>query len=105
MKKQTENSKNKDKKKDYNSDITEEDLQAIGDEGLRADSKGDRYLMKREKNIDFEGKDLDIPNRDKRAANRSRKLTDEENTLFGQGGERNENLEAPEASLKKKEQA
>ncbi|SFB83468.1 hypothetical protein SAMN04489722_10154 [Algibacter lectus] len=80
----------------YNSNITEDDISALGKKGLRADSEDDRLLLDREESIDFQGKDLDIPGRSKSGINTTQIITDEENTLFGQGGEDKKNLEAPE---------
>lgn len=92
--KTSENKKTADKT--YNSNITEDDISAIGEKGLRADSEDDRLLIDREESVDFQGKDLDIPGRSRSGINTTQIITDEENTLFGQGGEDNENLEAPE---------
>jgi len=86
----------KNKETTYNSEITEEDIQDIGKKGLRADSEDDRLLLDRNENIDFQGKDLDVPGRKKTKKHSKKSIIDEENTLFGQGGENNENLEAPE---------
>lgn len=49
----------------YNSDITKEDLNTLGDKkgNLRNDAGDDRLLKDREKNVDFTGKELDVPNR------------------------------------------
>ncbi|MCL5246274.1 hypothetical protein M4I21_10675 [Cellulophaga sp. 20_2_10] len=88
--------KNKNTKATYNSDITEDDISALGEKGLRADSEDDRLLLDRKESIDFQGKDLDVPGRHQSNLNTKKSITDEENTLFAQGGEDNENLEAPE---------
>lgn len=83
-------------KKTYQSEITKEDINAIGKKGLRADSEDDRLLLDREDPIDFKGKDLDVPTGEKSNLTSTQGLTDEENKLFSQGGARKENLEAPE---------
>ncbi|MDN3667390.1 hypothetical protein ACFFU1_10685 [Algibacter miyuki] len=92
--KTSENIKNTDST--YNSNITEDDISALRKKGLRADSEDDRLLLDREESVDFEGKDLDIPKSLEPYLKSKKQLTDEENTLFGQGGETKENLEAPE---------
>ncbi|GAA4232625.1 hypothetical protein GCM10022291_07810 [Postechiella marina] len=94
--------KENNKKQDYKSDITKDDLQAIGKKGLRADSEADRLLLNRKEKVDFTGKDLDLPGITHKTKNISKIIADEENTLYGQGGESKENLEAPErANLNK----
>lgn len=82
-------------KKKYNSDITKDDLQALGDKSknLRTDGGDDRMLNERKKDIDFEGKDLDIPGRNLPENKTSKTLKDEENQLYSQGGSGNEDLE------------
>lgn len=84
------------KNESYNSDITEDDIQAIGKKGLRADSEDDRMLLEREEDIDFKGEDLDVPGRKNTEPTSKEGLKDEENSLYGQGGENKDNLEAPE---------
>lgn len=83
------------KEQDYKSDITKDDLQAIGKKDLRADSEADRLLLDRKEKVDFIGKDLDLPRKTNKDKNISKDIVDEENTLYGQGGESKENLEAP----------
>lgn len=82
--------------KKYNANITKDDLKALGKEGLRMDTGDDRLLEKRKDAIDFAGKNLDIIGRNDTAPSANKKLKDEENSLYGQGGERNENLEHTE---------
>ena len=62
---------------------------------LKVDPKK-RILFDPKESIDFQGKDLDVPGRHQSNLNTKKSITDEENTLFAQGGEDNENLEAPE---------
>lgn len=88
--------KNNNTETTYNSDITKDDIDALGKKGLRADSEDDRLLLDRDQAVDFQGKDLDIPGRNKTSSAIKKGITDEENTLFGQGGESKDNLEAPE---------
>jgi hypothetical protein len=80
----------------YNAEITKEDMKALGKKGFRTDSGDDRLLQSREERIDFAGKDLDVPRGNNVNLTSSSGINDEENTLYGQGGERKENLEAPE---------
>ncbi len=79
-------------KKQYNPDVTEEDIEALGKKGLSMDAADDQVLKDRKKPVDFTGNDLDIPGREGTAATKNQ-LKDEENTLYGQGGERKEHLE------------
>ncbi|SDD96311.1 hypothetical protein SAMN05421636_102449 [Pricia antarctica] len=80
----------------YNSEVTKEDIDALGKKGLSMDGGDDRLLEKRKKDIDFSGKDLDIAGRDATNNTNTKNLKDEENTLYGQGTESKEGLEAPE---------
>ncbi|QLG44951.1 hypothetical protein [Costertonia aggregata] len=80
----------------YDPEINEQDLQALGKKGLSINQKDDRLLQKRDKKIDFSGKDLDVPGRNTINLTSSQGVKDEENKLYAQGSERNENLEAPE---------
>ena len=83
------------KNKTYNSDITKEDKQALRprNENVRSDGGDDRILENREKNVDFAGKDLDVPGRKFPKVKLNPPLKDEENQLYSQGGDGNENLE------------
>jgi hypothetical protein len=92
MTKKDKSDTNSDQKRTYNSDVTNEDLKALGKKGLSMDTHDDKVLKERKKPIDFAGNDLDIPGREKTSHNKN-KLKDEENTLYGQGGDRKEHLE------------
>ncbi len=83
-------------KEAYNPEVTEKDIDALGTKGLSMDAGDDRLLEKRRGKLDFTGKDLDIPGRDTVNNAHTKKLKDEENTLYGQGAESKEGLEAPE---------
>jgi len=88
--------KNKVKDKiDYNPDITKENLNALGKkkEHLRTDGGQDTYLKNREKPVDFEGKDLDIPGRADAKFKSQDNLSDEENRHHSLGSSENSNLE------------
>ena len=88
------------KKEQYNSEITKEDLNALGDKAgnLRHSGDSDEILKDRKRNVDFTGKDLDIPGSDQK--HDSTALRDEENKIYGQGGERKANLESNEGKIK-----
>lgn len=85
------------KKKDpnYNSDITKHDLDILGskNENLRKDGGDDQQLIDRDNPVDFEGEDLDIPGRTLPEDRSKKKLKDEENQLYSQGGSDNDALE------------
>lgn len=85
----------KDKVTKYNSDITSDDLQALGDkqENLRNDNGEDRILKNRINQVDFSGNNLDVPGRVKVKNQTKKKLKDEENQLYSLGSGDNENLE------------
>ncbi|QWX83981.1 hypothetical protein H0I23_16265 [Cellulophaga sp. HaHaR_3_176] len=82
--------------KKYNSNVTEDDLQALGKKGLSMDTGDDSLLQDRKDNIDFTGEDLDVPGRHEVNLTPNLGLKDEENSLYGQGGESKDNLEEPE---------
>ena len=84
----------KENTKKYNSDITKEDLQALGDKAgnLRNDN-GDDELLKNKVTSDFSGNDLDVPGRKTRKDVTKKTLKDEENQLYSIGSDDNENLE------------
>jgi hypothetical protein len=87
--------KNKKKQVDNDADITKEDLLALGNkiQNLRSDDGDDAALVDRVEEVDFEGKDLDVPGRTLPDDKKNKSLKDEENQLYSQGGEDNENLE------------
>lgn len=91
------------KDKTYTSQLTNDDLQMLGKKGLSMDTGDDRLLQHRTERIDFTGKDLDIPTKTGSNPRPTSNIPDEENTLFGQGGERKENLEAPQRANTKKD--
>ena len=87
--------KSEDKNTSYNSDVTTDDLQALGEKvkNTRTDRGDDSQLNDREKDVDFAGKDLDIPGRELPQSKTQETLKDEENQLYSQGGPGNEDLE------------
>tara|TARA_R110002051_G_scaffold99857_1_gene170224 strand:+ start:31775 stop:32062 length:288 start_codon:yes stop_codon:yes gene_type:complete len=82
--------------KKYNANVTANDKTALGKKGLSMDTGDDRLLEKRKEKIDFAGEDLDVPGRNEKKQNSHQHLKDEENSLYGQGGENNDNLETTE---------
>lgn len=84
----------KENTKKYNSEITKEDIQALGDKAgnLRNDN-GDDELLKNKVTKDFSGKDLDVSGRKTRKNVNKKTLKDEENQLYSIGSDDNENLE------------
>ncbi|NNF19166.1 MAG: hypothetical protein HKN61_05275 [Flavobacteriaceae bacterium] len=85
--------KKENKKADYNPEVTKEDLEALGKKGLSMDARDDRKLQKRENQVDFTGKDLDVPKGKQNIMDNNSKVKDEENKFYSQGGERKNNLE------------
>jgi len=81
--------------KAYNSEITKEDKNTLGDKAgnLRPDGGQDKHLKKRTKDVDFSGEDLDIPGRTSSEKNINSTLNDEENRHHSLGSSDNENLE------------
>ncbi len=93
----------KEKTDTYNSEITKEDLQALGDKAgnLRNDN-GDDELLKNKVTKDFSGSDLDIPGRKTRKDVTKKNLKDEENQLYSIGSDDNDNLEIDTINHKEK---
>jgi len=93
----------KEETKKYNSNITKEDLNVLGDKSgnLRNDN-GDDELLKNKVNLDFSGNKLDVPGR--KTPNNTTKniLKDEENQLYSIGSNDNENLEIDTINNKEK---
>ncbi|WP_431134242.1 hypothetical protein [Psychroserpens mesophilus] len=87
------------KTKTYNPEITKDDKTALGDKKghLKTELSDDTLLKNRENKVDFTGKDLDIPGRNK---NTKKKLKDEENQLYSQGSDDNEDLEITSEHIK-----
>lgn len=83
------------KTKSYNSEITKEDLNTLGKrtKNKRTDQGDDQQLTEREREVDFEGSDLDVPGRKLSKDKTHKSIKDEENQLYGQGGSGNEDLE------------
>lgn len=82
----------------YNSDLTKEDLDILNQKNLHKDGGADEQLRDRTREVDFSGKDLDIPTGEK-TNKQTTGLKDEENKLYSQGGSRNNNLEEQKGKL------
>lgn len=75
------------------SDVTEEDMEALGPKDLSMDMGEDEQLLKhRPWPVDFAGDDLDVPNDDS-ARSDALEMGDEENDHYSLGGDRHEDLE------------
>ncbi|WP_405327270.1 hypothetical protein [Leeuwenhoekiella sp. LLG6367-2.1] len=90
----TDNKKNT----DYNSDVTKEDLDILNQKNIHKDGGADEQLRDRQKDVDFTGKDLDVPTGEK-TNEQTTGLKDEENKLYSQGGPRNNNLDEQNGEL------
>lgn len=75
------------------SDVTKDDLQALGDTELESDEGDDELLKKRIYPVDFSGEDLDIPGVEADDASERIGSEDEENNSYSLGGDDHEDLE------------
>lgn len=76
------------------SDVTEEDLQALGPKDLSMDMGDDELLKNRVWPVDMAGADLDVPGAELDDANEAIGSEDEENNSYSLGGDSHEdNLE------------
>lgn len=75
------------------SDVTREDLEALGPKDLSLDMGDDENLLKnRVWPVDMAGEDLDVPGSELDDQNESIGAEDEENNSYSIGGDRNEDL-------------
>jgi hypothetical protein len=85
---------NSDLIKDEASNVTDEDLQALGPIDLSLDMDEDEKLLKqRTQPVDFAAEDLDIPGAELDDENEALGSEDEENNSYSLGGDNHENLE------------
>lgn len=77
-------------------EVTDEDLEALGPEDLSMDMGEDEQLKQREDDVDFEGKDLDIPGRSSDDGQEDIGAEDEENNHYSLGSDSNDDLERGE---------
>ncbi|MBO6881362.1 hypothetical protein [Winogradskyella sp.] len=97
------NSDKKENKEDYNPEVTMDDVIHLGERvsEQRNDKQGDdAQLESRERDVDFTGKDLDVPGRDLPKDRNKTNLKDEENQLYSQGSGHNDHLEDAENKQK-----
>lgn len=77
------------------SDVTEEDLEALGPEDLSMDMGDDEQLKHRMRPVDFSAQDLDIPGSELDDEKEGVGSEDEENNSYSLGGDNHEDLEEP----------
>lgn len=75
------------------SDLTEEDKEALGPKDLSLDMGDDEQLKHRKWPVDFTARDLDIPGSELDDRNEIIGSEDEENNSYSLGGDDKENLE------------
>jgi len=86
------------KREKSESDLTPEDLEALGPKDLSLDMGDDEVQLKhRTTPVDFSGKDLDIPGSELDDASESVGSEDEENNSYSLGGDSKEGLEEDQA--------
>lgn len=81
------------KKLNNDSDLTDDDLKALGDENLNMDGGDDEQLRNRQFETDFSGEDLDVPGSEDDDEMEGIGSEDEENNLYSIGGDNHEDLE------------
>lgn len=74
----------------YNPDITKEDKQALNVKGHSMNMGQDKELANRERDVDFTGKEMDIPGREERDTSTGTGIPDEDNYQFNKRGSRPE---------------
>lgn len=79
------------------SDVTAEDLEALGPEDLSMDMGDDEQLKHRNRPVDFSAQDLDIPGSELDDDKEEIGSEDEENNSYSLGGDNHEDLEEPRA--------
>jgi len=76
------------------SDVTREDLEALGPDDLSMDMGEDEELLKhRTQPVDFSGDDLDVPGADQDDENEKIGAEDEENNIYSLGSDKHEDLD------------
>jgi hypothetical protein len=78
---------------DNESNLTEEDKEALGPKDLSLDGGDDEQLKHRKWPVDFTARDLDIPGSELDDRNEMVGSEDEENNSYSLGGDGKENLE------------
>ena len=81
------------------SDVTKEDLEALGPKDLSMDMGEDEELLKhRTQPVDFSGDDLDIPGAELDDESESIGMEDEENNSYSLGSDKNRDLDEDHGS-------
>jgi hypothetical protein len=80
-----------------NSNVTQEDLEALGPKDLSMDMGDDEALKHRTTPVDFAGEDLDIPGSELYNDSESIGSEDEENNSYSLGGDNHNDLEEDQA--------
>lgn len=75
------------------SDLTDDDLEALGDDELNMDGGDDELLKDREYPVNFSGDDLDVPGAELDDDAEAAGSEDEENNSYSIGGDNHEDLE------------
>lgn len=75
------------------SDVSSEDIQALGPKDLSMDLGEDEQLKQRVWPVDFTGRDLDVPGSEQDDEREDIGAEDEENNPYSLGGDRHEDLE------------
>jgi hypothetical protein len=75
------------------SDLTQEDFEALGPRDLSMDGGEDEQLKHRSHPVDFTADDLDVPGAELDDADENTGNEDEENNSYSVGGDNHENLE------------
>jgi len=75
------------------SNLTKDDLQALGPIDQSLDEGDDELLRQRKSKVDFSGKDLDVPGAELDDENEEIGSEDEENNSYSLGGDAHDNLE------------
>lgn len=81
------------KKLNNDSDLTDEDLEALGDPNLNMDNGDDEQLKQRSHKPDFGGSGLDVPGSEADDEMEEIGSEDEENNMYSIGGDNHEDLE------------
>lgn len=74
----------------YNSEISPQEKEMLNQENIHKDGDDDQNLINRERKPDFSGNDLDIPEPTDVPHRQNKKIPDEENHLYSQGGNTND---------------
>jgi hypothetical protein len=82
---------------DDESNVTKEDIEALGSKDLSLDGGDDELLENRETPVDFAGSDLDVPGSELDDASEEVGSEDEENNNYSLGGDNHQDLDEDKA--------